>query len=260
MNTKIKGILIMTMLITVSVLPVAGTMKSNSLKLIGIGNNLCNYRPNINNPDPSNGATCIPVTLSELSVTIEDPEGDTIDWTIETSPNIGSSSGTGESNGIKTCSVSGLEYDTIYTWFVNATDPYGSGNTRRKTYTFTTTSTPPVISDPDPSNGATDVSVTISELSVTIEDPDGYSFDWSIETSPDIGSSSGTDEDNGTKTCSISGLSFCTTYTWYVNVSGYCGNTASEVYTFTTISSDPPVISNPNPSNGATGVSVRFLS
>jgi len=31
-----------------------------------------------------------------------------------------------------------LQYDTMYTWFVNATDPSGSGEYTRAVYTFTT--------------------------------------------------------------------------------------------------------------------------
>jgi len=234
---------------------------------VKVGNKNDNYQvvtcendpPVIYNPYPTNGATDIPVTLSELNVTIEDPEGDTIDWSITTSPNIGSSSGTGENNGTKTCSVSSLEYDTTYTWYVNATDPDGSGNTTGVFYTFTTMSNdPPVISNPNPSNGATDIAVTLSELSVTIEDPEGDTIDWSITTSPNIGSSSGTGENNGTKTCSVSGLEYNTIYTWYVNATDPSGSgqTTTEVYTFTTEPNLPPIIFDPDPEDGLTGVSI----
>jgi hypothetical protein len=236
---------------------------------VNVGNKNDNYQvvtpendpPVIYNPNPANSATNVPVTISELSVTIEDPEGDTIDWTIETSPNIGSNSATGENNGTKTCSISGLEYETTYTWYVNATDPYGSGNTTVVFYTFTTISNdPPVISNPNPSNGATDVSVSISELSVTIEDPEGDLIDWSITTSPDIGSSSGTGENNGTKTCSISGLEYETTYTWYVSATdpNDSGETTEKTYTFTTMTSTPPVISNPEPPNNAIDIAITL--
>ncbi|MCK4995593.1 MAG: PKD domain-containing protein [Thermoplasmatales archaeon] len=232
----------------------SGNTTSVSFTFTTISNN----PPVISNPNPSNGATDVSTTISELSVTIEDPEGDTIDWTITTSPNIGSDSGTGESNGTKTCSVSGLQYDTTYTWYVTATDPDGSGETTTETYTFTTVANnPPVISNPDPEEGATEIPITLAELTVTIEDPDGDPFDWTITTSPDIGSSSGTGESGGTKTCSVSGLEFETTYTWVVTASDSGSrDTAEETYTFTTMSNDPPEISNPDPSNGATEVSV----
>ena len=88
---------------------------------------------------PSNGVTNVPVGTSSLSVTIKDPDGDLFDWTIETSPDIGSSQANGASNGSKSCSISGLSYSTTYHWFVNATD--GTSWTR-KLYSFTTESEP----------------------------------------------------------------------------------------------------------------------
>ncbi|MCJ7570575.1 MAG: hypothetical protein MUO82_01680, partial [Candidatus Thermoplasmatota archaeon] len=42
-------------------------------------------------------------------------------------------------------------------------------------------------------------------------------FDWMIYTSPNIGNNSGINSLNGTKTCSISGLSYSITYNWYVH-------------------------------------------
>jgi len=51
--------------------------------------------PVISNPIPSNGTTDISISLSSLSVDISDPEGDLIDWDIQTSPNVGSNSGSG---------------------------------------------------------------------------------------------------------------------------------------------------------------------
>jgi len=69
-----------------------------------------------------------------------------------------------------------------------------------------------------PSNGATGVSISISDLNINIFDPDADTFDWTIETSPNIGSSTGNDDSNGTKSCSVSGLAYTTTYTLYNNL------------------------------------------
>ncbi|RLE45744.1 hypothetical protein DRJ25_05205, partial [Candidatus Woesearchaeota archaeon] len=92
---------------------------------------------------------------------------------------------------------------------------------------------PPSVTDPSPSDGATDVSVSISELSCNISDPDGDLMNWTIETSPDIGNASGNNAGNGTITCSVSGLQYGTTYHWYVNVTD--GEIWSNVtFTFTT--------------------------
>jgi len=94
----------------------------------------------------SSGATEVSIGTTSLGITIEDPDGDSIDWTIETSPSIGSNSGSGESNGSKSCSISGLAYSTTYTWFVNATDGTHWTN---GSYTFTTEAAP----SPNPPGG-----------------------------------------------------------------------------------------------------------
>jgi len=104
---------------------------------------------------------------------------------------------------------------------------------------------PPVFSSENPSDGATDVSIDLSELNVTIEDQEGDNFDWYIETNPDIGNDSNSDDSNGTKICSISGLDYDTSYTWYVNAVDSGGSIwANQTFTFTTES---------NPDQGSTG-------
>ena len=99
---------------------------------------------------------------------------------------------------------------------------------------------PPSTSSPSPADGATGVSVDLSSWSCTVSDPDGDSFDWSIETAPSVGSASGTGESDGTKTCSLSGLSYATTYTVYVNVTDGTADT-NDTYTFTTEGQQPSV-------------------
>lgn len=97
-------------------------------------------------------------------------------------------------------------------------------------YAYYSTNQSPVLSSPSPSDGATTPSST-SELSVTINDPEGDTFNWTIETSPDVGDSSANDASNGSKTCSVTGLVNGTMYTWYVNVTDGI-NTVSQTYTF----------------------------
>ena len=78
-------------------------------------------------------------------------------------------------------------YLTKYWWSVNCTDGIGWMN---ETYHFTTgENQPPSISEVTPSNGLTGVSISISTLSVNINDPDGDNFNWTIKTSPNIGNS-----------------------------------------------------------------------
>jgi len=98
-----------------------------------------NTPPTISNPSPSDGATDVSVNLSSWSCDISDADSDTMNWTIQTSPNVGSNSGSGASDGSISCSLSGLQYSTSYTVYVNVTDGTDWTNT---TYTFTTESEP----------------------------------------------------------------------------------------------------------------------
>ena len=133
-----------------------------------------NEPPGFSDENPSDESVDVPITTSQLTVIIENPDGDTFDWTIETIPDIGISDGVGESNGTKICSVSGLSYSTTYTWYVNATDS-GSKTTNEEVYTFTTESSPNnhpyVPTGPDPENGSIDVSIN-TNLSWIGGDPD----------------------------------------------------------------------------------------
>jgi hypothetical protein len=91
--------------------------------------------PTVTTPNPTNGSTGIPITTALLSITIQDPDGDPFNWTIITSPNIGSNTGTTTSNGTKTCIIAGLAYLTTYTWTVKAYDGHHWTN---RSYVFAT--------------------------------------------------------------------------------------------------------------------------
>jgi len=94
------------------------------------------YNPPVfSNPNPTNGSTGIPITTSSLSITIQDPQGDYFNWTITTSPNVGSNSGASASNGTKNCTITNLKYSTTYTWIVKANDGHKWTN---RSYVFTT--------------------------------------------------------------------------------------------------------------------------
>jgi len=106
------------------------------------GYNTTDFKPN-NTPIfsgivPVNKSTNITIDLLSLDIIIEDPDGDTFNWTIETSPDIGSNCGFEDNNGSKFCGVFGLNYSTTYTWYVNATDGFGWTN---QSYWFNTMST-----------------------------------------------------------------------------------------------------------------------
>gem|GEM_PF-4597230 len=89
--------------------------------------------------------------MAAINVTIIDDDGDTMDWTIETSPDIGDDSDVNANNGSISCLVSGLSPGTAYTWYVNVTDGIIWTN---ETYTFTTNYQPTItLIDPSP-NGS----------------------------------------------------------------------------------------------------------
>lgn len=213
------------------------TAGTSSIKLsnVGVTNNL-GYIPltitdggvqvtqQTNNPPvfdyitPANQSTNIPITTTAVSLTIRDTDSDDFDYTIQTSPNVGRVSVTGAHDGTKQCTLSGLKYGTTYRWYVNATDGV---NWKRRWYTFTTTSAPSnmqfVFSNENPRSGSTNIPISTSTISLMIQNSRGHAFDYYIRTSPNVGQSSGVNRLNGTKPCSISGLAYSTTYTWYVS-------------------------------------------
>jgi len=200
-----------------------------------------NNAPSITNEIPLNDASEINIATSQLSVTITDSDNDPISYTIETSPDVGNSSSSG-GNGTKTCNISGLTYGVTYAWFVNATD----GNSwTRKIYQFTTETAPvndpPGFSSVTPANNSDGVPIATVSLNLNIMDPEGHNFNWTIQTSPNIGTNSGINEGNGTKSCSIMGLVSNTSYVWFVNATDGTKWTKN-IFFFTTqdgILSDP---------------------
>ena len=98
-----------------------------------------NYPPLLSNETPAHQSSKLPISTSTLRVSISDPEGDPINWSITTSPNVGSSSGTNAPNGTKSCSITRLTYSRTYYWNVHVFDGIHWTNT---TYRFTTESNP----------------------------------------------------------------------------------------------------------------------
>jgi len=78
--------------------------------------------PIVSDPSPEDGVRYVPIGLSQLSFKLKDLQGDLMDYTVETVPDIGSGSGTGVGDGTYSVDISGLDYSIEYTWYVNATD------------------------------------------------------------------------------------------------------------------------------------------
>jgi len=81
-----------------------------------------NNDPVISDENPPSGTENIPVSLSELSFRISDLDGDLMDYTVTTEPNIGSGNGNNQNDGVYTVQISGLEGDKSYSWTVSVTD------------------------------------------------------------------------------------------------------------------------------------------
>jgi hypothetical protein len=96
--------------------------------------------PIISDPNPANGAKNVPNSLSELSFNLADLENDPMDYTVITTPNIGSGSGVGVANGEYSVPISGLEVSTTYTWQVSVTDGVHATN---RTFSFKTIAAEP---------------------------------------------------------------------------------------------------------------------
>jgi len=78
--------------------------------------------PFVSDPLPVDGDDWVSVNISELSFRLQDFQGDLMDFSVETFPDIGSGSGSGVGDGVYSISVSDLEYTSDYSWFVNVTD------------------------------------------------------------------------------------------------------------------------------------------
>ncbi len=189
-----------------------------------------NNEPVISEENPANSAINVPIDINELSFKIEDEDKDSMDYQVSTDPNIGSITGLNVKNGVYNLSISGLESRSIYNWKVVVSD---GKDTVEKTFSFTTVAVEPVVSNPNPPDGQMEVPLSLSSLSFKLNDYQGDLMDYTIETSPNIGSDSKSDVINGTYSISVSGLDYSLEYFWYVNVTDGA-NWAHEVFSFHT--------------------------
>jgi len=96
-----------------------------------------NVAPEVSDPEPADAATGVPLSTSLLNFTLSDANGDPMDYYVSTIPDVGFDSALGVSDGTFSLAVSGLEYGTTYTWWVNVTDGTDWTNS---SFTFTTES------------------------------------------------------------------------------------------------------------------------
>lgn len=174
-----------------------------------------NFPPLVMDESPGNGALGVPLSLSELKFTLKDYDFDKMSYSVVTSPDIGSDVKTNVGNGVYSVPVSGLEIQTTYTWTVTASDGI---DTTYKTFNFTTVSPAPIVLNPLPRDGDQDVPVDLSHLQFTLKDNQGDAMEYTVQTSPNIGSDHKVGVHNGTYTVPVSGLTNATEYHWFLNV------------------------------------------
>jgi hypothetical protein len=173
-----------------------------------------NYAPEVSAVSPIDGAENVAVSTSELSFQISDENGDKMDYTVTTNPDIGSGSGHNQPGGTYSIPISGLEGTEEYTWKVEVTD---GQKTVEATFSFETEQVAPVISNPVPIDGSRHTSIDLSQLSFYVSDPQGDLMDFTVETVPDIGSGSDSGVSEGTYNIDVSDLDNDLEYIWYVN-------------------------------------------
>jgi len=179
-----------------------------------------NTAPVNSNPYPSNGAIDIPITPTTINITVADVDDAEQDMTITFRTNESGSwqdadTNASVNNGTYYC-LNTLWVDTgttKYWWSVNTTDSCGGWD--NDTYYFTTeplwSNSNPVNSNPVPTNGATGISVSPSQLNITINDLDdaNQSMDITFRTN-----ASGTWKDADTNNTVSNGTYYCLNTTW----------------------------------------------
>ena len=173
-----------------------------------------NSKPTISDPSPAQNQENVELTLSELSFHISDEDNDLMSYQVITSPNIGQGQGTLKRGGTYSIPISNLEMSTDYTWTVTVDD--GEDSTT-SIFSFSTIKAEPVVRNPNPADKSS-ASSSISELSCELYDAQNDLMDYTIETSPNIGSISGSQVSNGRISVSVNRLNEDTLYHWFVNV------------------------------------------
>ena len=102
-----------------------------------------------------------------------------------------------------------------------------------QTLWFKTEPIEPIVKNPSPADGEREVPLNLSSLHFTLKDFQGDAMSYTVESSPDIGSGNGTNVHNGTYTIPVNGLTYGTTYQWYVNVTDGAHET-HKMFSFTT--------------------------
>ena len=208
--------------------------------------------------NPTNKSVDVAVDVGFWNVTINDADGNNT-WGNITCNNSDTTPWSNQPNGIKSLTLSTLDYSTNYTVWLNFTDGHCAVN---ETYWFITetfewSNTCPVSSSESPTNKSTGVSIDVGYWNVTINDDDGNNTYGNL-TCSNSDTTPWSNQANGTKSLTLSTLSGSTNYTIWLNFTdGHCN--VNETYWFITEtlwSNTCPVSSSKSPTNKSINVSI----
>jgi hypothetical protein len=207
-----------------------------------------------NTPDPANRSTGVSIS-ADLSWNCSDPDNDTLKYDVyfgTTSPPkkiVTNQSKTSYDPGI-------MNYTIKYYWQIIAWDNHSetSIGPQWEFTTETNVNTPPVFGTPSPANGSINNLLSLT-WSIPINDHDGDLFSWTIQCSNGQKTNK-TGASNGTKSLSLLGLAYSTTYKVWVNATDPTGSGlyTRKWFTFTTQQQQNSPPNKPNkPSGPASG-------
>jgi hypothetical protein len=222
-----------------------------------------NQEPDISDEYPSNESVDVEL-IPTLEITISDADGETMD--LDWYSNV---SGSWQSFGSNTDVEDGTynqtnedfnDFDTTYWWYVSVTDDIHTINSPIFHFTTYENLPPSTPSDPDPGNGETNVNIDIPYVSWISTDPNGDDVTFDVyfgKSNPPpkkVSHQSGTTYDPGL-------LDFDSTYYWKIVAwDEYDYSSSGPTWSFSTEDNLPPnTPSDPNPENGATGISIEKI-
>jgi len=207
-------------------------------------------------PSPTDGATDVDID-ADLSWTCSDPDSDTLSYDVYFG-NVSDPPLIASDIALTSYDLGLMNVEETYFWKIVAEDSFGA-STEGPIWSFTTgLNDPPYVpSNPDPSDGATGVGIN-ADISWSGGDPnpgDTVTYDIYFGTiSPPpllVTNHPNTNYNPGT-------MVFNTKYYWeIVAEDNYGENSTGPIWSFTTISNNPPnPPSNPNPSNGTSDIDI----
>ena len=216
------------------------------------------------NPDPNDGATNVSVSI-DLSWTagVDANSHDVYlgtNYSAVADANNSSAEFMGNVGTTSYSPVSDLDYSTTYYWAIDELDVNDVVIAYGDIWSFTTEtdpngggSAPGPASNPSPTDGATNVSIT-SDLSWTGDvNATGHDVYFGTDSTPDETEFQGNQVaaifDTGT-------MSNNTTYYWRINEKNAVGTTTGSVWSFTTIVAAAGQATNPSPADAAYDVSI----